>query len=214
MQETKDINFVEKALDFVWNQVVAGDGSWNPDTSCYALAEEYKISDKSIESCVENFIYWQALKTTGTGFVLGLPGVVFMGVTIPADLASATYLQLRMIAVIALLHGWDIKSDRVRTLAYLSLLGSGASEALRLAGVRAGTKFTAALLRNVPGAVLIAINKAVGFRLITKAGTTGVVNISKLIPIFGGLVSGGLNGFATRQIGNTAHYILKIGPNG
>jgi hypothetical protein len=75
-----------------------------------------------------------------------------------------------------------------------------------------GTKVSANLLAEVSGRVLININKAVGFRLITKAGTRGVVNLNKLIPSVGGLVSGGLNGLSTRQVGLAADRFLRCGP--
>lgn len=44
------------------------------------------------------------------------------------------------------------------------------------------------ILQQVPGKVLIEINKKVGFRLITKAGEKGAINLVKFIPLVGGVV--------------------------
>lgn len=200
-------------LDTVWDGVVLAESRWNPEKSCYDLYEEYRKSARTPDECVENFIKWQTAKAAGSGFLLGLPGLAFGVVTIPADLTVTTYLQMRMIAVISLLYGWDPKSDRLKTLALLSMLGSSAGETLRAAGVQVGTKVTARLIKKIPGEVLKQINKLVGFRLVTKAGTTGVFNLTKFIPIAGGLVSGGLNAVTTRQIGHAAKSILCEGPN-
>ena len=202
---------IARLLETVWSGVVLGESKWNPDRSCYDLAAEYARSGRTPDECAKNFIKWQTAKAGGTGFVLGLPGLAFGIVTIPADLACTTYLQLRMIAVIALLHGWDPKSDRLKTLAFLSMLGSGAAETARAFGIQVGTKLTGSLLKQVPGKMLIEINKAVGFRLVTKAGTTGAVNLIKIVPIVGGLVSGGMNAATTRTIGRVAHSILRGG---
>lgn len=205
-------NWAVQLLDKVWDGVVIADSKWNPEKSCYDLYEEYKRSGKTPEECVDNFIAWQTAKAAGTGFVLGMPGLVFGAVTIPADLTVTTYLQMRMIAVIALLYGWDAKSDRLKTLALLSMLGSSAAEVVRSAGVKVGTRLTARVIAKIPGRILIEINKAIGIRLFTKAGTTGIINLTKFVPVVGGLVSGGLNAVTTRQIGNAAKSILSEGP--
>jgi uncharacterized protein (DUF697 family) len=141
-----------------------------------------------------------------------MPGLVFGPVTIPTDVAVTTYLQLRMIAVIALLYGWDPKSDRVKTAAFMCLLGTEAASVVRQAGVRVGTKLTSNLVGRIPGRALVEINKAVGVRLLVKTGTTGIINFSKMVPIVGGLVSGGLNAVMTRQIGKFAQQVFRDGP--
>lgn len=196
----------------VWDGVILGDSRWNPDRSCYDLADEYRASGRTPDECVSNFIDWQTAKAGAGGFVAGLGGFATLPVAIPADLTFTTYLQLRMIATIGLLHGWDAKSDRFKTVALVCLIGSSGAEAVRSAGVHVGTKISANLLSKIPGSVLLQINRQVGFRLITKAGTTGVINLSKLVPILGGLVSGGLNAVTTREIGRFAHTVLKQGP--
>jgi hypothetical protein len=217
MNQMKNIEIeagvIDNLLDRVWKEVTSSKSSWNPDKSCEQLYEEYAKSGRTPAECAENFINWQTTKAGAVGFVSGLPGLTFAAITIPADLTATVYLQLRMVAVIALLYGWDLRSDRLKTTAFLCLLGSSAAEAISAAGVKVGTKLTANLIKQIPGHALIAINKAVGFRLITKAGTTGVVNLTKLVPIVGGLVSGGLNAVATRQIGQFAESIFKAGPD-
>jgi hypothetical protein len=56
---------------------------------------------------------------------------------------------------------------------------------------------------RISGEVLKRINRAVGFRLVTKAGTRGVVNLVKVVPLAGGLVAA-LDAAATKVIGSTA----------
>ena len=58
------------------------------------------------------------------------------------------------------------------------------------------------------------INGAVGTRLVTKAGSTGLVNLTKVVPILGGIVGGGASAISTRLIGRTAVQWLKDGPPG
>lgn len=212
--KSDEVGLIAKLLDSLWLAVTSGDSKFRPDKSAFALYEEYSKSGKTPDACVDNLVSWQMAKTATTGFVLGLPGLPALPATLPADLASTAYVQLRMIAVIGLLYGWDLKSDRLRTLAYLSLLGSSAGEALREAGVQVTTKLSASLIKKIPGKILSNINKFVGFRLLTKAGTTGVVNLTKVVPILGGVVGGGINAYSTKQISVAAIALLKDGPQG
>lgn len=75
------------------------------------------------------------------------------------------------------------------------LLGGAGSEALKDVGVKIGTKYLASAVKQIPGRTLIEINKKVGFRLLTKGGTTAVLNLGKIIPLAGapiGATVGGL----------------------
>ncbi len=59
-------------------------------------------------------------------------------------------------------------------------------------------------LRKLPGRVLIEINKKVGFRLITKFGERGVINLGKLVPLVGGPVGAAVNVATMRTVGTYA----------
>jgi uncharacterized protein (DUF697 family) len=210
----EDGGWLTRILDVVWNDVVLGDSKWHPEKSCFKLAEDYRYSGKTPEECAKNFVKWQCAKAGGVGFALGLPGFAAMPATIPADFTSVSYLQLRMVAVIGLLFGWDVRSDQFRTIAYLSLLGSAAGEAARDLGIRASMRIAAVQLnKRVSGEMLKKINARLAPRFFTKAGSTGLVNLSKFVPVVGGVVGGGVNVLFTRQIGRTAVSWLKEGPS-
>ena len=72
------------------------------------------------------------------------------------------------------------------------------------AGVTLGGKVALEALKNVPGRVLIEINKRVGFRLVTKFGERGVVNLAKLVPLVGGAVGGAFDGATCYMVGQAA----------
>lgn len=201
-----------KVVDKIWAGIINADGAWNPEKSCYQLYAEYRKSGRTPDDCVDHFIAWQTAKAAGSGFLLGLPGLVFGAVTIPAGLTVATYLQLRTVAVVALLYGWDLPSHRVKTLAQLCLLGGAAAEVVRSAGVRVGGRLTGRLIAAAPEPVLTQINRRVAARLSAKAGAGGVVTMTKFLPVVGGLISGGLSAVSTRQAGYAAKALLSGGP--
>mgnify|MGYP002742312861 FL=1 len=93
------------------------------------------------------------------GFITGLGGLLVLPVTISANVAGVIYVQLRMIAAIAHINGYDIYSDQVRTIAYMCLTGSSAANVLKNTGIKIGEKVAINAIKKIPGSVLIKINK-------------------------------------------------------
>jgi len=51
---------------------------------------------------------------------------------------------------------------------------------------------------------LLLINQRVGFRLLSTYGTKGMINLTKAIPLVGGIIGGSIDIAATNFIGNMA----------
>lgn len=135
--------------------------------------------------------------------------MVTLPVAIPASLLASYCVGANTAAAIAKLRGYDIGSDQVRTFVFLSLVGESGVEILRTAGIAVGTKVTLNIIRQVPGKALIEINKKVGFRLLTKAGEKGVINLMKLVPLVGGAVGAGFDSTFVNTCGKTASKLFK-----
>lgn len=175
-------------------------------SSAKELAHEYGRDERyrNTDARVDSLINWEKTKSFATGFATSVGGLIALPVQLPASLLAAWVVQARLAGAIAELYGHDCREDRVRTLVLCCLLGDSAREALKRAGVVVGNKLSETLLSRIPGAVFIEINKLVGFRLITKAGEKGVVNVIKLVPLVGGAVGGSIDLLATQLVGKTA----------
>ena len=167
-------------------------------------AESYRRPGIDTEDAIRNFVNAQIVKASAVGFVTNLGGLITLPVALPASLTGALYIQLNMVTGIAHLRGYDINSDHVRTGALVCLAGGGVARLLRDAGVQIGTKLTEQAIRKVSAAALTRINQAVGFRLASKAGATGIARLSMIVPLVGGLVGGTLDGTATKAIATVA----------
>jgi hypothetical protein len=166
------------------------------------------------EKAIDHLVRWQMAYAFSAGFATNLGGIITMPIGVPANVVSVLFIQLRMIAAIAHIRGYKINDEQVRTLAFISLTGSGSAVILQDFGINVGLKLGAQAIKAIPGSVLIKINQAVGFRLITKAGTTGLINLTKLIPLAGGLVGGGFDAGMTKMISRAAKAIFKTIPGG
>ncbi|MBI3556967.1 MAG: EcsC family protein, partial [Deltaproteobacteria bacterium] len=123
-----------------------------------------------------------------TGFVTGLGGLATLPITLPADLFANYFIQVRMIAAIAVMSGHDLKSDKVRSLVYLCLCGNAAADILKDVGTQAGKR---------------AVEAAVA-----RATARGAANLGKAIPLIGGLVGGAVDGFTCNLVGTTAKNVF------
>ncbi len=181
-----------------------------PLCSAENLALEYQIdtSYPDTEERIESLINWETAKNFTSGFITGLGGIITIPVSVPASMGASWIIQARMAAAIAKLAGHDIKSDRVKTFVLLSLVGDACKDVLKDVGIKVGQGFAKAALKNIPGKVLIEINKKVGFRLLTKAGEKGAVNLVKMIPLAGGFIGGAFDGAACRVVGKQAKILF------
>lgn len=128
-----------------------------------------------------------------------------MPVTLPANIGSVLYVQMRMIACTAYMAGYELGSDQTQTFVYACLAGVAVNELIKQAGIKFGVKFANGLIKKIPGKVLTKINQKVGFRFITKFGSKGIINLGKLVPGVGAVVGGGLDLVETKTIGNRAY---------
>ncbi|MFG2045695.1 hypothetical protein [Dactylosporangium sp. NPDC048998] len=181
--------------------VNGGVDGWGPWKGSIEVAEEHLTKHGDVEKAIQRLIATHVRLTAGTGFLTGLGGLITLPVTLPADFTALWLAEARLGGAIAHLRGYDVRSEEVRSVVLISLIGSSAAEALSQAGVQIGTRSAVSAIKQVPGHVLIQINKMVGFRLITKAGTKGIVNLTKLAPLVGGVVGGGINFTSTRAVG-------------
>ncbi len=166
------------------------------------LATEYLQKHKTPEAAAKAMVKNQIIKCTTSGFVTGFGGFMTMPVAIPANLSSVLYIQIRMIACVAHLAGMDVKSDETQTLVYACLAGVSVNALFKQVGIKLGTKLTTSMIKKIPGKVLIKINQKVGFRLFTKFGTKGLVNLGKLVPGVGAVIGGGMDLVETKAIGS------------
>lgn len=189
------------ALDFAYEKAINGVAGLD---SASELAESYLKEDGELIDKANSLIRWQNTKAATSGFLTGLGGLLVMPVTIPANLTSVYFVQIRMIAAIAQMGGYDVRDDKVKSLIFACLAGNAAKEVLKDVGIQVGKKLTQTAINNISGQVIIKINQAVGFRLLTKAGTTGVVNLTKMVPIIGGVIGGAVDLASTNTVGNIA----------
>lgn len=200
---------VMRLLDKLYEQATQGIAMVSPPIE--ETAGDYLRKNPDIDTAAKKFINYQIAKCTTSGFLAGLGGIITLPVTIPANVSSVLYVQMRMIAGLAYMGGYDTDSDQVQTLVYACLAGISVDQVLKQAGIKFGNKFAMAMVKKIPGEVLAKINQRVGFRFITKFGTKGIINLGKAVPAVGGVIGGGFDFIETKAIANRANGLFVKG---
>ncbi len=202
MKEIEEKSKTMKVLDSIYEKANTGLPKLK---STRELASSYMSKRKTLEESADYFIRIQVLKCGTSGFLTGIGGLPTMAIAIPANLVSVLYIQIRMIATIAIMAGLNENDDRTKTMVYLCLAGQSVENVLKNVGIKVGTKYTWKTLdKLLTREVLKKINQSVGHRFLTKLGTKGTVNLWKVMPIVGGIVGGSFDTISTRIIGKTA----------
>ncbi len=194
---------IMKMLDACYEKCLHGIPLVSP--SVEEFAKDYLDKHPTKEKAAKTMIKNQIIKCTTSGFLTGFGGIITMPITIPANIGSVLYVQMRMIACTAYMAGFELKSDQTQTFVYACLAGVAVNQLMKQVGVKFGVKLANSMIKKIPGKLLTKINQAVGFRFITKFGTKGLVNMGKLLPGVGAVVGGGLDLVETKVIGDRAY---------
>lgn len=184
---------IAKTLDWAYSKAVSG---FTGVDSAYDLGNSYLAQQGSLEDQVDSLIKWQVAKAATSGFVTGLGGVMIMPLTVPANIASVIYVQIRMIAAIAYMGGHDIREDRVKSLIYICMVGNGAKELLKDVSVKAGERLAAKIAEKVSTSIA------------SKTGEKSVTSLGKAVPVLGGVVGGSYDAITTKVVGKVAKKIF------
>ena len=169
------------------------------------MANNYLDKHFYPENAAKEMIKYQLTKCTTAGFLAGLGGVATLPITIPANISSVLIVQLRMIACLAYMAGFNVHDDQTQTLVYASLAGVSVGEITKKFGVEFGKKLAVEGIKKIPVETIRRVNRFIGFRLLTKFGETGLINIGKMVPVVGGVITGGFDYTETKLIANRAY---------
>lgn len=189
-------------LDNIYGQAVNGIPKISAPVN--EICEEYLSRYKDPRKAAEKMIASDIAKCTTSGFLTGFGGFITLPVTLPANVTSVIYVQIRMIASVANFAGLDVNSDACKTLTYACLAGVSLAEVVKKTGLKIGEKLTMSVIKKIPGKTLTAINQKVGFRFLTKFGSKGLINLGKMVPFVGAIIGGGFDLVETKVISDRA----------
>ncbi len=191
--------FVREAL----HRAIHGIGPLPPAAAAAdkQLAEQHGDVDRAIHEVIENHVRYAGAQ----GFVTNLGGLATMAFAVPTNISGLALVECRMIAGIAHLRGYDLEDPRVRNGVLVCLLGE--ESVRRLVGTKKLPAPPMALATAPAHDPFLdrVISAEVASDLVAKvAGKKLAVTVGRRIPLVGGLVGMGADGYATWRIGRYA----------
>ena len=154
--------------------------------------------DEAIKAVIEKHVRLAGAQ----GFVTNIGGLVTMTVTVPTNIAGLALIQCRMVAAIAHLRGYDLDDQRTRNAILASMLGEERMLALIKKKKLPGTPMALATAPVHDQHLDAIMANEVAAELVTKvAGKRIATTVGRRVPVVGGLVGAGTDGFSTWQIG-------------
>jgi hypothetical protein len=166
---------------------------------------KHETHDARIDALVRR----EVAKSFTAGFVTGMAGLLTLPISLPASLGATWVLQARMAAALAALWGHNLEDPWVHSTVLLSLVGGGAPETLRRAGVRAGEWAARRAMGRLSESTLHDMNRRIGFRLLSTASSRGAINLGRVVPVVGALTAGVVDAYGCRAVANHANRLLK-----
>jgi hypothetical protein len=191
--------FVREAL----SRAIAGVGPLPPAAAAAdkQLAEQDGNVDRAIHEVIENHVRLAGAQ----GFLTNIGGLVTATVTIPANITGLALIECRMIAGIAHLRGYDLDDPRVRNAILVLLLGEDAVNQMVKRKELPAPPMALATAPAHDSTLDPLVSAIVASDLITKvAGKRLAMTIGRRVPVVGGLVGMGADGYVTWRIGRYA----------
>ena len=192
-------SFVREAL----HRAIKGVGPLPPAASAAdkQLAEQRGDVDKAVHEVIENHVRYAGAQ----GFVTNIGGLVTAAVTIPTNITGLALIQTRMIAGIVHLRGYDLDDPRVRNAILVTVLGEDAVEKMVKKRKLPAPPMALATAPLHDASMDAIISTEVASDLITKvAGKRLAITVGRRVPVVGGLVGMGADGYLTWKIGRYA----------
>jgi uncharacterized protein (DUF697 family) len=198
-----------QAFDWAYGRAIDGLPGFD---GAEELADKFAARHGSPDAAIKALILSQTALAGSAGLLTGIGGFVSLPVAIPANLASALYIQVRLIAAIAHLRGHDIRTPELRALVLACLTGSKAADTLKNAGARLGARVTRDVAGWVSPALVKKAERMAGVSATALAGAGNVAKMSKVVPVVGGVVAAGFDAAMTQLVGRAADRLFRPKP--
>lgn len=191
--------FVREALD----RAIHGVGPLPPAANAAEkqLAEQHGDVDRAIREVIDNHVRYAGVQ----GFATNLGGLVTAALTIPANISGLALIQCRMVAGIAHLRGYDLDDPRVRNAILVSILGEESVNSLvKRRKLPAPPMALATAPQHDPNLNAIVSMEVASDLIARVAGKRLATTVGRRVPVVGGLVGAGADGYVTWRIGSYA----------
>ncbi len=174
-----------------------------------SAAAKHLVKKEHVEDAIESLVLTHVGLAGAQGFVTSLGGLPTLAVTLPANIAGLAVVQIRLIATIAHLRGYDIDSRQVRTAMIVCLMGREGVARLMSDGVLPSSPLAVATAPVFDVTLDQQVSERVLGELVGRiGGRRASLLFARRIPLLGGGVGATMDGYSTIAIGGFAREVF------
>jgi uncharacterized protein (DUF697 family) len=186
---------IKQILEFVYQKVLQEINNSNFDEKC--IYEHCHIIIKK-----------HKYKAGFYGFLTGIGGLFWIPLTLPTNITLILYLQVKMVASIAHIAGYDLEDEEVKLMIFACLTGDNVYNILKDIGINIDKNIVTHVRKHISQKTIKQIQRKIIFKLLAKLGEKGLLSFTKIIPIISGIIGGSNDLLHTHQIGEIAKKIF------
>lgn len=175
-----------------------------PSVAEYAggrLAAHGGVVEKAVSSVIRSHVSIAGVQ----GFATNIGGIAIAAATVPANVVGVTLVQCHLAASVAWLRGYDLEDPRVRNAILMVMLGKEAVKEMIADKKLPSTPMVIATSPVHDPELDVAIAKTVTSELVGRTlGRRALMLAGKRVPLLGGAVGAGADGFTTYLVGSYA----------
>jgi hypothetical protein len=188
--------FVQQALD----RAIRGVGPL--DSAAMVAEKQLDEHQGDLEAAIKDLIESHVRLAGAQGFLTNIGGLVTLAVMVPANITGLALIQCRLVAAVLHLRGYDLEDKRVRNAILASLLGEERMLSMIKKKKMPGTPMAIATAPvHDPQLDLVMANEVAAEMITRIAGKRIAFTVGRRVPVVGGIVGAGTDGFSTWQIG-------------
>jgi uncharacterized protein (DUF697 family) len=169
------------------------------------LAKNKNDPQRAVEAVIDQHVRLAGIQ----GFVTSVGGLVTLPVALPANLTGIAVVQARMVATIAVLRGYDLGDPRVRTAVISCLLGDdGVTDRIEKQSLPTSPMAMATAPVFDPDLDKRVAEEVMAELIARVSGKRMALTITRRVPLLGGAVGAGVDGWSTYKIGEYANRML------
>jgi uncharacterized membrane protein YebE (DUF533 family) len=191
--------FVHQALE----RAIRGAGPL--EGAAAAADKELAAADGDVEAAIRALVEKHVRYAGTQGFLTNLGGLVTMTVTVPANIAGLALIECRMVAAIVHLRGYDLDDMRTRNAILAALVGEERALSLIRKKRLPGTPMAIATAPvHDPHLDTLIASEVASELMSVVAGKKLASTVGRRVPVVGGLVGMGVDGYNAWRIGRYA----------
>ncbi|MCD2256147.1 EcsC family protein [Agrilactobacillus fermenti] len=174
--------------------------------SIHQLTTKYMAQYHDPEKAIKALVNQSRLLTATTGAVTNFGGLLTIPVSLPTELVTTLFVNIRVIGSIAYLRGYELTDPKVRALMLAALAGNSGIDHFKQALIKSSTRYLQGRLNQ---AFFDKVTAQLSHFLFKQFSINAATATVKIIPVVSAAIGGVTEAISTTAVAKAADAVFK-----